>query len=204
MHKSSYLRMEFLVKYYERFYSKDKEHVNVLDIGSYDMNGTYKNLFAEKTYSYTGLDMSAGPNVDVVPNDIYDWKEEFEDASFDLVISGQVFEHVEYPWRTMEEICRVLKPSGFCIIIAPNAGVEHKAPKDCYRYFADGLAALAKWAGLKVHHVSVAGVPDKDAFTDEWLSAWNDCCLVAQKSPIEEVEIPSPFNHEERMPASRK
>lgn len=39
--------------------------------------------------------MVDGPNVDLVPKDIYYW-EEITDESFDLVISGQVFEHIEY------------------------------------------------------------------------------------------------------------
>ena len=37
MHRSSYLRMEYLVRYYERYFKKDKETVKVLDIGSYDV-----------------------------------------------------------------------------------------------------------------------------------------------------------------------
>lgn len=36
MHRSSYLRMEYLVRYYERYFKKDKETVKVLDIGSYN------------------------------------------------------------------------------------------------------------------------------------------------------------------------
>ncbi len=36
MHQSSYLRMEYLVKYYERYFKKDKETVRVLDIMRYE------------------------------------------------------------------------------------------------------------------------------------------------------------------------
>lgn len=198
MHKSSYLRMEYLVKHYAPFFAADKERISVLEIGSCDAEGSYRKLFDNCHCSYTGLDMEHGPNVDVVPEDIYHWAE-IEDESFDLVISGQVFEHIEYPWLTMEEIARVLKPSGFCVIIAPNSGREHKAPKDCYRYFADGLTALAKWAGLKVRHVSVAGVPG-DENSGAWVSDWNDGCLVAQKEPAKEHLNEIPFEEERRVP----
>lgn len=198
MHRSSYLRMEYLVRYYERYFRKDKETVKVLDIGSFDVNGTYKVLFGDSCYQYMGMDMTEGPNVDIVPADIYSWKE-LADESFDLVISGQVFEHVEYPWMTIREIERVLKPSGFCIIIAPNSGMEHKAPKDCRRYYADGFASLAKWAGLKVHHTSVGGVPETEELWD-WVSEWNDGCLVAQKKPFEENITGEPFAEEVRVP----
>jgi len=37
---------------------------SVLDVGSYDVNGCYKNLFTDVGYNYTGLDMAKGPNVD--------------------------------------------------------------------------------------------------------------------------------------------
>lgn len=198
MHKSSFLRMGRLIKYYEPFFHKSNGKINVLDIGSYDVNGTYREILDVSQYCYTGLDMEPGKNVDIVPKDIYHWNE-ISDQSFDLVISGQVFEHIEYPWLTIREIARVLKPSGFCIIIAPNAGTEHKAPKDCYRYFADGLAALAKWADLKVHHTSVGGMPETEN-PWEWMNDWNDGCMVAQKEPSESTLTVNPFTQERRVP----
>ncbi|MDD4478561.1 MAG: class I SAM-dependent methyltransferase [Mesotoga sp.] len=118
----------------------------VLDVGSMDVNGSYKPLFQD--HDYQGLDIAPGPNVDIVAPDPYDWP--IEDNSFDVVISGQCLEHVEYPWRTVEEIARVLKPGGMCCIIAPSNGPEHRYPIDCYRYMPDGMKAMAKDAGLKV------------------------------------------------------
>ncbi len=198
MHRSSFLRMEQLLKNYEPLYTKGKEAVKVLDIGSYDVNGTYRAIFDDPIYQYTGLDMVAGPNVDIVPKDVYKW-DEIADETFDVVISGQVFEHVEYPWLTIREIARVLKPAGVCILIAPSSGIEHKAPKDCYRYYADGLSALAGWAGLKVHHVSVNGIPQTEN-EDEWINEWNDGCLVAQKAPFSADYDKKPFLKEKRIP----
>lgn len=52
--------------------------------------------------------MEEGPNVDVVLKNPYDW-DAIESDSFDLVISGQAFEHIEFFWKTMEEMTRVLK-----------------------------------------------------------------------------------------------
>ena len=65
MHKSSYLRMEYIVRQYEQIWIKEKQKVNVLDIGSYDVNGTYRTIFNAPVYQYTGMDMSPGPNVDM-------------------------------------------------------------------------------------------------------------------------------------------
>ncbi len=202
MHISSFNRMKYLLEWYKEYWDSGDDNIEILDIGSYDQNGTQKGLFEDKRYSYTGLDMVEGPNVDIVPKDVYSW-EELENNKYDLVISGQVFEHIEYPWLTIKEIERILKPSGIVIIIAPNSGFEHKAPYDCYRYYADGLKALASWANLFVLHASVAGVPDINS-DDTWVSEWNDAVIVAQKTPYDKGLINQPFTYEKRMISNAK
>ena len=44
----------------------------------------------------------------------------FADASFDVVISSQVYEHVPDAQRMMDEIHRVLRPGGVCYFAATN------------------------------------------------------------------------------------
>ena len=44
----------------------------------------------------------------------------FEDSSFDLVVFGEVIEHVPDPDYLLEEIWRVLKPGGKIIVTTPN------------------------------------------------------------------------------------
>ena len=67
----------------------DKLNINnklkVLDVGSYDVNGSYRHLFSDEYFKYYGLDMEAGPNVDLVLNNPYQWNELGTD-SFDIVI----------------------------------------------------------------------------------------------------------------------
>ena len=124
--------------------------LKVLDVGSQVVEGTrlsYRSIFETLQRShYTGLAMTSGANVDVVAHDSY--KFPLESNSFDLVISGQVFEHIEFPWLTIREIERVLKPGGVAVIIAPSSGPEHRYPNDCWRFYPDGMRALAKWADL--------------------------------------------------------
>ena len=43
----------------------------VLDVGSLDVNGTYRPLIEGRGWSYCGLDIRRGPNVDVVAADPY-------------------------------------------------------------------------------------------------------------------------------------
>jgi len=43
----------------------------------------------------------------------------FEDESFDLVVTQDVFEHLFHPGKAAREIARTLKPGGFCIMTVP-------------------------------------------------------------------------------------
>lgn len=59
------------------------------------VNGSYRTLFNNPKWNYVGCDLEEGSNVDIVLNDPYDWKN-IESNSYDVVISGQAFEHIEY------------------------------------------------------------------------------------------------------------
>ena len=47
------------------------------------------------------------------------------DASMDVVVSNQVFEHLKNVWRPMSEIYRVLRPGGRLVLSVPNLGSLH-------------------------------------------------------------------------------
>jgi SAM-dependent methyltransferase len=145
------------------------ETFTVLDVGSMDVCGTYKTLLPPHA-AYTGLDMAVGKNVDYVAKDPYCW-EDLKDNSFDVIISGQCFEHVEFPWLTIKQIEKKLKHGGLVCIIAPSSGHEHRFPVDCYRYYPDGMRALSKWAGLTVLEANY-NTNDPE---------WHDCILIATK-----------------------
>jgi SAM-dependent methyltransferase len=156
-----------------------KHEVKVLDVGSYDMNGSYRNLFADNKYNYNGLDMESGPNVDIVLMNPYDWSRILTD-SFDIVISGQAFEHIEYFWITMSEMTRVLKKDGLLCLIAPNGFSEHRHPVDCYRFFTDGMVALARYVSLEILHAHTNCAPSKNDI--DWYSEiCADSMLIARK-----------------------
>ena len=44
----------------------------------------------------------------------------FEDGTFDVVVMTEVIEHLLYPWDTLREIRRVLKPDGILLLSFPN------------------------------------------------------------------------------------
>ena len=177
MHKSSILRMKWFVDHYTSKISKSQ--VKVLDVGSYDVNGSYKPLFAEEKYLYTGLDMEDGSNVDLVLENPYDWDAIATD-SFDVVISGQAIEHIEFFWITMSEMTRVLKKDGLLCLIAPNGFREHRYPVDCYRFFTDGMVALARYVSLEPLHAHTNCAPSVND-TDWYSEKCADSILIAKK-----------------------
>ena len=164
----------FRNKYLE---GKKNEPLLILDLGSLDVNGSYREYFEVFSWTYRGIDMAAGKNVDIVLQDPYNWQE-IRSSSADVVISGQAFEHIEFFWLTMLEISRVLKPEGLCCLIAPSGGPEHRYPVDCWRFYPDGFVALARFTSLKVLEVysqdGPTGYQDKS-------DMWQDTVLVCRK-----------------------
>lgn len=119
------------------------ETARILEVGSYDVNGTLRD-FALGSTDYVGIDMEQGPGVDLVikAGDRYP----FEDGHFDLVMASSVFEHDPVFWLTFVEMCRVTKPGGYLYINAPSNGLYHRYPLDHWRFYPDAGRALASWA----------------------------------------------------------
>ena len=172
------------MQWFRENYFKDIEKGNtitVLDVGSRIVPRqveTYKIFFNEKPFKYIGLDMVEGNNVDIVLKKPYQW-EEISDSFCDVLICGQVFEHIEFPWITISEIARVVKPGGLICIIAPSMSRLHRHPVNCQNYFSDGMIALAKYAGLDVIHVSTNLAPINAPIA--WYGSAEDTMLVARK-----------------------
>ena len=175
MHLSSLEKMQSFVAKYSSHFSESNN--KVLDVGSHDINGSYRQIFSSDIWEYTGLDLCEGKNVDYVPDDPYRW-ERIKDESFDLVVSGQVLEHSEYFWLVFEEIKRVLKPGGLTCIIVPSSGPEHKHPVDCWRFYPDGMRALCKYVGLEVLLVDTDWEPEEN---EDGSHLWKDTILIAHK-----------------------
>ncbi|MFC1830904.1 class I SAM-dependent methyltransferase [Thermodesulfobacteriota bacterium] len=209
MHKSSILRMSWFVDEYALKINKSK--IKILDVGSAagDMGSTvagesYKALFDENRFHYTGLDVEEGPNVDVVLDSPYNW-EKIDTESYDVVISGQTLEHVEFFWVTVSEMARVLKKDGLMCIIVPQKWGEHRYPVDCFRFFTDGMVAMARYVCLDILHAHTNCAPSPD--DSKWCSTnVADSMLVARKPYEGRTRHPdlltynsSQANHDELM-----
>jgi SAM-dependent methyltransferase len=146
MNATSYDAMATFVNEYMR-----GTNLLVCDVGSYDVNGTYKPLF--ENHQYVGLDIREGPNVDVVSKELYHYP--FPLEHFDVVISGQTIEHVPDIYKWIRELERILKVGGLMCVIGPAYFRRHRRgyPVDCWRVYPDGLRFLfeeiAKMKALK-------------------------------------------------------
>ena len=179
MHQSSLNKMlAFRNKYLG---SKRNNQLLILDLGSFDVNGSYREYFDVSPWRYRGLDTISGKNVDIVLKNPYKWTE-IRSKSADVILSGQAFEHIEFFWITILEIERALKPGGLCCIIAPSGGFEHRYPVDCWRFYPDGFTAMARFAKLDVLEVSTQWQPDP-RYTDD-SNVWQDTLLVCQKAGL--------------------
>lgn len=96
------------------------QHVDVLDIGSMDINGNNRYLFEGGTY--TGIDLGPGPNVDIVCK-----AHEFKPGrQYDVVISTECLEHDKYWKETLQNAIDLLKPGGLLLITCATTGrAEH-------------------------------------------------------------------------------
>lgn len=178
MHKSSYEKM----LWFKSTYLDSDISLDILDIGSLDCsnnNYNYKSIFNEQKWTYDGLDFLDGNNVDILVKDIYNFPE-VKDNSYDVVVSGQFFEHLGFFWLTMGEIDRILKPGGFCCIIVPSSGPKHGSKNmDFYRFYEDGMRSLANYVNFDIVHISVDTSDDS--------KPWCDACLIAKKKTRSDV-----------------
>jgi len=92
----------------------------VLEVGSYDVNGSIRSLF--DATEYVGLDLAPGPGVDVVA-----FGHEFtSDQLFDITISCECFEHDPHFRETFSNMVKLTRPGGLVVFTCATSGrVEH-------------------------------------------------------------------------------
>lgn len=125
------------------FLSTDK----VLEIGPGEIPSPYQLMSAY--HKWHTLDIIPDRHPDFVAWQAYQFP--LADNSYDIVLSGQVIEHVAKIWRWMPELARVCKKGGYVITINPVSWEYHPDPLDCWRIYPDGMKALYEDAGLTIN-----------------------------------------------------
>jgi SAM-dependent methyltransferase len=183
MHPSALAQMAGCV---ERYMPNDRSY-RVVDFGSRVSRGpkmTHRELLQDHDCEITGVDIKAGRNVDVVMRRPY--RIPLRRDSADVIFAGQVFEHVPFPWASILELARVLRPAGHLFLTVPSRGHVH-SHYDCWRIYPDGLRALAAFARLDVREVHTDFPPITGRKRHDYASIdaedhyWGDSVGVFQK-----------------------
>jgi len=136
--------------------SKVEQHSlkgRVLEVGSRNVNGTVRPLFAG-AQEYVGVDFMEGDGVDLVLN-AHELTSQFAVDSFDVVVSTEMLEHDSEFWRSVEMMGQVLKPGGHLLLTARGNGFWiHDYPADYYRFLPESFRSLLTLAGCEVVEVT--------------------------------------------------
>lgn len=134
----------------------------VLELGSYNVNGSVRPLLAGAS-AVVGLDLRAGPGVDVVA----DAASYLADVLFDLIISTEMLEHAPEPAAILDRCWQNLRPGGWLVITAAGPGRQPHScdgwptlpPGEHYANItpADLRAWLADWADVLIETNPAAG-----------------------------------------------
>lgn len=111
----------------------------VIEIGSYDINGSVRQFF--NNCNYTGIDVTYGTSVDRVcfGHEILD-----PDGSYDVTISTECFEHDFYYIKTFSNMIRLCKSNGLVIFTCaslgrPEHGTQRTSPHESLTSKIDGI-----------------------------------------------------------------
>jgi len=97
--------------------------VDVLDVGSLDINGNNRYLFSD--YTYTGIDLGEGRNVDIVSRG-----HEFKPGKqYDVVISTECFEHDQHWQDTIKNCISLTKKGGLFMFSCATTGRQEHGTK---------------------------------------------------------------------------
>ncbi len=142
MHTNAKLVFSHLVPKYLR------DGMRILEIGPDGFPSTYQGLIPNQDITWHTLDIFANERLTYPLSDPYRFS--IPDDSYDMVLAGNVIEHVPEIWRWLPELARVVRPGGYVIIGVPISWPYHEAPVDCWRIYPEGMKALYTFAGLTV------------------------------------------------------
>jgi len=144
MHANSLLMFEKHAREYFR------PGVSVLEIGPDGFPSAYRSAVdaGSPGLCWHTVDIRPDARLTYVAESEYSFP--IADEAYDVVLSGQVIEHVRKTWVWIKEVARVCKTGGIVITINPVSWPYHEAPVDCWRMFPEGTKALYEDASLEV------------------------------------------------------
>jgi SAM-dependent methyltransferase len=89
----------------------------LIEIGSYDVNGSSRSLFPAR--EYVGVDLMPGPGVDLIS---FGHEVDLPDGHFDGSLSGECFEHDPHWQATFMNMARLTRPGGIVAFTCASRG----------------------------------------------------------------------------------
>lgn len=136
---SKYAHDRWLKQLAEQF---NKPGLKILELGSREVTGASR---ARKIFSradYTGFDIYAGDNVDIV-GDAHRASSYFADGEqFDLIFSSACFEHFAMPWVVAQEIAKLLRVGGHVFVETHFSFSSHERPWHFFQFSDMALRVL--------------------------------------------------------------
>jgi hypothetical protein len=134
--------------------------VTVCEIGSFNVNGSVRDLFY--ACDYTGIDRRPGPGVDIVAEGA-DWQ---PDSPVDVVVTASALEHTANPRAVIDNALAMLKPGGALILTTVGPpwgphGVDGGTLGDGEVYTILTPGAVAQWL-LGCPVLLMGGTPEGD------------------------------------------
>lgn len=147
-----HLNSELIFKKYASSFFKPE--IKVLEIGPFGNPSAYQKIINDNSIEWQTLnlanstleEMGNKDHLTILTNDPYNYP--LPDNHFNIVLSGNVMEHVEDINRWYKELKRIVRPGGYIITVMPLSWPYHEAPKDCWRIYPDGFSSIITSAGL--------------------------------------------------------
>ena len=113
----------------------------LLEVGARARSGIVRRDLVPPGWEYSGFDIAAGPNVDVL-GDAHQLSRHYPAQHFDAVSAYSVLEHLLMPWKFVIELNRVLKPGALGLFTTHQCWPLHDQPWDFWRFSDQAWAAL--------------------------------------------------------------
>jgi len=112
-------------------HEKDFKNKTMLEIGSYNVNGTLQDDFRPIAKTYEGVDIEDGPGVDTVIKESAKLSDVLKTAQ--VVICTEMLEHAK-DWREAVHAIKNLATEGIIVTTRSPGFPYHAYPEDYWRY----------------------------------------------------------------------
>jgi SAM-dependent methyltransferase len=163
MHEESKHFLRFVASSFKKNFTMDKL---VLDVGSYDFNGTNRDLF-DKSCTYYGNDVAPAESVNLpfVTSEL-----PFFEPTFDTIVSSECFQNDPEYVKSLKKIVEILRPGGLFAFTCATTGCPEFGTRRFYP--TRSLATLEDWPKWNTYFKPLtfedlkAAIPLNDVFSN--------------------------------------